>query len=210
MIKRISKVISRGAEAILIKRKNSLVKSRVKKRYRHPSLDKKIRKRRTRREARILQKVFNLVNVPKVLNVKEYEIEMEFLKGKLLSKYLESLNEKKRKEVAYKIGKNIAMLHSKNIIHGDLTTSNMILVKKDKEEVFFIDFGLAFHSERIEDKAVDIYLFKQALNSKHFSISDIFFKHCVESYIKNYSKAEKILERLKIVEKRGRYKRRNK
>ncbi len=128
---------------------------------------------------------------------------MDFIKGKKLSEWLEKINENEREEIAKEIGKNIAKLHNANIIHNDLTTSNMILKNK---KVFFIDFGLAFHSSRVEDKAVDIYLFLQALKSKHFSIFDKFSKKVLDEYFKNVEEAEKIKKQLKKVEERGRYK----
>ncbi|RLF35074.1 MAG: Kae1-associated kinase Bud32 [Thermoplasmata archaeon] len=197
------KIIAQGAEAILIKKQGTLVKNRIKKSYRHPFLDTKIRRRRTKKEARIMKKVANIIAVPKIKKVGEEKIEMGFLEGKLLSKYLDKFNNKKQKQIAEKIAESVANLHKANIIHGDLTTSNMIL--KDNK-VYFIDFGLAFHSARIEDKAVDIHLLKQALESKHFRIADKFFKWFVKEYSK-YDEGKGILSRLTKVELRGRYKR---
>jgi len=197
------KIIARGAEAVLLKNKDFLIKKRVKKGYRHPLLDKTIRKRRTKREARILNKILDIVSVPKVKRVEEYTIEMSFLDGKLLSNDLNSFKTKKQTDIAKKLGEEVGKLHEINIIHGDLTTSNMIL-KNNK--IFLFDFGLAFHSTKIEDRAVDIHLLKEALNSKHFKISEKFFKEFTKSYTK-YPKGKEVLSRLEEVEKRGRYKR---
>lgn len=72
-------IIQRGAEAVLIKRGDLVLKKRVVKGYRFPDLDKVIRKRRTRREAKLLAKVDGLINVPVVKEVSEFEIEMEFV-----------------------------------------------------------------------------------------------------------------------------------
>ncbi|MBS3081831.1 Kae1-associated serine/threonine protein kinase, partial [Candidatus Pacearchaeota archaeon] len=162
------KVIARGAEAIITLKNNIVTKNRIEKSYRYPDLDKKIRKLRTRSESKILQKASKIVNVPKVINVdeKNTKIELEYIEGKRLSEYLEKTNYKKMSE---KIGKGLAKLHDNNIIHGDLTTSNLILNEK-KNKVYFIDFGLGFHSPRIEDKAVDLHLIKQALEAKHPTI----------------------------------------
>ena len=100
------------------------------------------------------------------------------------------------------IGEKIAVLHNNHIIHGDLTTSNMIF----NEEVYFIDFGLSFFSHKIEDKAVDLHLLKQALESKHYKIWEKAFKTALETYKKNAENSDEILKRLEKVEKRGRYK----
>ena len=120
------KIICQGAEAILIKKGNILLKRRVKKGYRIPELDEKLRKRRTKREVKLLEKARKLIQVPKILKVddKAKEIDMEFISGEKLSESLDDL--KNWKEVCFMIGENIARLHDAGIIHGDLTTSNMI------------------------------------------------------------------------------------
>jgi len=101
-------------------------------------------------------------------------------------------------EMCKLIGKELLKMHKANIIHGDLTTSNMILRGK---EVVLIDFGLAQYSERVEDKAVDIHLFKECLKSKHFDIWLSCWKHFLQYY-----KSKDILKRLEVVERRGKYK----
>ncbi|MEK6860716.1 MAG: KEOPS complex kinase/ATPase Bud32 [Nanoarchaeota archaeon] len=196
-------VLGRGAEAIIYLDRNKVIKKRIKKNYRLDEIDNKLRNNRTRREAKLFEKAGN--NVPKILNVdeKNYEIEMEYVEGKLLRDILNNLDEEKRKEIMIKIGKIIADLHSKDIIHGDLTTSNMIL---KKDEVYFIDFGLGFISRRDEDKAVDLRLLKQALESTHFEIKDECFNYVLVGY-KKYDGFDNIINRLQKVEKRGRYKR---
>ena len=193
----------KGAEAIITLKNNIVTKNRIEKSYRYPDLDKKIRKLRTRSESKILQKASKIVNVPKVINVdeKNTKIELEYIEGKRLSEYLEKTNYKKMSE---KIGKGLAKLHDNNIIHGDLTTSNLILNEK-KNKVYFIDFGLGFHSPRIEDKAVDLHLIKQALEAKHPTIHEGAFKSVIEGYQKSKS-AKRTIEQLEKVEKRGRYK----
>ena len=100
-----------------------------------------------------------------------------------------------------KVGEQTAKLHQNSIIHGDLTTSNMIL--KDSQ-IFLIDFGLGFISAKIEDKAVDIHLIKQALEAKHFQNHEELFQNFLKGY--KWKDSKKVIERLKVVEKRGRYK----
>ena len=100
------------------------------------------------------------------------------------------------------IGKNIAKLHDSNIIHGDLTTSNMIYSNKI---LYFIDFGLGFESARIEDKAVDLYLIKQALEAKHFKNFRAYFSTVLKGY-KLSKNASSVLKQLEKVHMRGRYK----
>lgn len=245
------KILASGAEANIIQKGDLIIKDRINKKYRHPVLDKKIIKQRTKAEAKLLDKAHKLINSPLPKNLEEInrasskspitKIEMPFIKGKKLSENLESLN---WKELCKQIGNKIAILHDNNIIHGDLTTSNMILEEdttfddfspnkinqlkqnqkeklqinnkvtdeaereeasnKKQGEVIFLDFGLGFTSERFEDKAVDLHLIKQALEAKHFTVH----KEAEKIILDNYNSKDKIkiLEQLKKVELRGRYK----
>ena len=104
---------------------------------------------------------------------------------------------------AKKIGEYVAKMHNDGIVHGDLTTSNMI---ESKDEIYFIDFGLSFFSEKFEDKAVDLHLLKEALESKHYKIADKSFKEIISNYKKHAKDSKEIIERLKQVEARGRNK----
>jgi len=198
------KIIAQGAEAKirLDSSRNLIIKDRISKSYRHPELDKKIRKRRTKSETKLLEKASKIINSPSPKESKEFDkIKMPFIKGKKLSEYLDKFQLKEQKRICREIGESIAKLHKEDIIHGDLTTSNMIL----KNKVFFIDFGLGYISRKIEDKAVDLHLLKQALEAKHFENWEILLKEIFKEYKKNYSEAKKIFERLKAVERRGRY-----
>ena len=198
------KIIQRGAEAVLIEKGSLVLKRRVKKGYRLKELDEKLRARRTRGEAKLLEKARKIIDVPKVVRVDEKtkEIDMEFISGRKLSENLDEL--KDWKEVCEKIGENIAKLHDLNIIHGDLTTSNMIYVEKE-EKVYFIDFGLGYGNGKTEDKAVDLHLIKQALEAKHFEKWEEYFKAVLKGY-RISENAQETLKRLEKVERRGRYK----
>jgi len=203
------KVLGSGAEATVYLDDDSsgshkiVDKERLKKNYRHPDIDFELRKSRTRKEAKILKALEQYGFATKIKEQKEYNIFMEYIDGIQLKRLLD-----KNPELAFMIGKNLTIMHDKDIIHGDLTTSNMILVKKDSlpksSKLFFIDFGLSFNSIKIEDKAVDIHLFKQALESKHFRVYDKAYKYFLKGYTPEGKK--EILERLEVVEQRGRYK----
>lgn len=199
-----SKIISQGAEAVIILKDNLIVKDRIKKSYRIKELDEKIRKQRTRAEKKLLEKATKIINAPDPFPIKEFDkIEMLFIKGKKLAESLDSFSINKQKLICNKIGQEIAKLHDAEIIHGDLTTSNMILTKEGK--IFLIDFGLGYISNKIEDKAVDLHLLKQALEAKHFKNWKILFEGLEKGY-KDSRESKKVLERLVAVEKRGRYK----
>ena len=196
-------ILAQGAEALIIKSGKTIIKRRIKKNYRLEVLDERLRKSRTKSEAKIIDKLSKRINVPEIIKVDERtkEIIMEFIDGIKISESLDSFSLAKQKKICGQIGKELGKIHDENLIHGDLTTSNMIL---KENRVYFIDFGLGFHSSRIEDKAVDLHLFKQALESKHFKNAEILFKE----FLKGYSSKEKsrVLEQFKKVESRGRYK----
>jgi TP53 regulating kinase-like protein len=226
------KLIFQGAEAKIFLDNNKIIKERVSKGYRIKELDERLRKQRTKREANLLKKAEEVINVPKVLKQDYFSLEIEYINGERLSETLNNHNKKEQIKIIKQIGEQIGKIHDQNIIHGDLTTSNTILVyNKDKAsnkrslltnkkgdasqldnnaeqqsnfKVYFIDFGLGFVSLRVEDKAVDLHLIKQALEAKHFQNSNLLFKGLLKAY-KPQAKA-KILEQLKKVESRGRYK----
>lgn len=193
-----SQILTKGAEAIISLKNNQITKHRIKKSYRISILDERLRFRRTKSEAKIIEKLKNILSVPKIIKVDKENIIMEYVEGKRLSDSLEKLD---YKEICKQLGQTLTKLHNQNIIHGDLTTSNMIYNNK---QAYLIDFGLGFHSSKIEDKAVDLHLLQQALNAKHFSIADECFKIILENY--KPEKHEEIIKRIKVIELRGRYK----
>ena len=196
--------LSRGAEAILYLNKDKVVKKRISKGYRIKEIDNLLRKLRTRSEGKILGKVN--IDKPKIYSVdeKNMEIEMDFIDGNVLRDILNDMEKSEQINVCLLIGENIGKMHSQDIVHGDLTTSNFI--HKDGK-AYFIDFGLSFFSKKVEDKAVDLRLLKQGLDAKHYHCS----RECFDAILEGYKKGNKdfkfVIERLNKVELRGRHKR---
>ncbi|MHA1410159.1 MAG: KEOPS complex kinase/ATPase Bud32 [Candidatus Odinarchaeia archaeon] len=204
-------LIAKGAEAYLYREQwngyDVIRKKRIRKTYRHPALDMKIRKRRTIIEARVMNEARAVgVPTPIVLNVdlKETTIIYEFIEGIKVKQVLDKLPEKNREKINQEIGAMIGGLHKNNLIHGDLTTSNMIITPKGN--IYLIDFGLSLHSSNIEDKGVDLHLLKRALESTHYTNADKSYKQIIKGYIKSYGKeALNVVKRVSLIEKRGRY-----
>lgn len=181
-----------GAEATVTVKEN-VEKDRKEKEYRHPELDERIRKERNKKETSILDKARQKgVNVPQVLESSETTFQMEKIEGKVLKQAIDE-----RKELAGKLAEQVARLHSADIIHGDLTTSNAIF---SDEKVYLIDFGLSFHSDRVEDKAVDIHLLKQVFNTSHAADLWQVFE---EKYREKGN--EEVVEKVPEIEERARY-----
>ena len=71
----------------------------------------------------------------------------------------------------------------------------------------FIDFGLTSFSDKVEDKAVDLFLLDRALESKHYQVYPGLFYQIISNYKSEFpEEAEKVLKRLEEVKKRGRHK----
>ncbi len=201
------KLIKKGAEADIYLTtwdgKNSILKIRKKKDYRNPTLDKKIREQRTLRESGIICDVKSFgVRSPLIyfVDTKLCSIYMQQIKGILVR----DLPNKKIVESCGRIGEIVGQLHKNGIMHGDLTTSNFI-VSKDK--VFLIDFGLAQKTDKIEDHAIDLRLFKEILNSAHVDIMEGSWTGFLNGYrrIVGRSRENRILSQVAIIERRGRY-----
>jgi TP53 regulating kinase-like protein len=197
-------IIQRGAEAIIYLRQGKVVKERIPKGYRIPELDRKIRKGRTRGEHKLMERARNEgVKVPVTGIEGDFSLVMDRLEGDRLKDLLNSMERKERTEVCGKIGKMVAELHSGGIMHGDLTTSNMIL---SNGEVYLIDFGLGKFSEKVEDQAVDLFLLYEALKSTHFLFLEECWKGILKSYSRGYGRAKEVAKRIEKIKKRRRYK----
>ncbi len=197
-----SRIIGNGAEAVVTLSDDLVTKTRLKKSYRIKEIDDRITKLRTRAEVKLINRASSVVNVPKIVSFSEKDkvIVMSYVDGEKLSDILSSNNNSLI--VAKIIGESVSKLHDNSIIHGDLTTSNMILDKDNN--LFFVDFGLSFYSEKLEDKAVDIHLFKEALEAKHYERYNQLWVAFLSGY-KNSKNYLKVLEQLRKVELRGRY-----
>jgi TP53 regulating kinase-like protein len=194
--------IGDGAEAIIYRQGITAIKTRLRKGYRIKEIDERLRKTRTRREAKLTGKIARLGFGPALIGSDEttMKLQLEFLDG---SKLRDVLCKKNQKRLSSQIGERVAELHNNGIIHSDLTTSNMMLVDG---RLYLIDFGLSYESSKAEDKAVDLHLLRQALESKHHELWEQAFKEILTSYKRHAKDSETIIQRLDAVEKRGRNK----
>ena len=193
------KEIARGAEAILYEDGDTVVKYREKKGYRIDEIDSPLRKSRTKREFSILKRcAYAGISVPKPIKISKEgdKLFMERIDGKQLDCVFSAAD-------TVELGEIVAEMHKLGVIHGDLTTANMI---KKENKVFLIDFGLGFYSRKSEDRATDLFLFKNALKSRHPSG----FKEAYPSFLSSYEKRigkefKEIDTHLKDIENRRRY-----
>jgi TP53 regulating kinase-like protein len=203
------KIIYQGAEAKIYKTKymgfNVIKKKRIKKSYRIKNIDERLISYRTKGEAKLMMEARNYgVSVPTIFDVdiEKGIITMDYIAGKRIKDILNELNEKERAVLCKKIGKNIAKFHNNDIIHGDITTSNMILLG---DKIHFIDFGLGEKNAEIEAKGVDLHVLMEAILSTHSKYSD-YFDYVLEGYKKELKDdANLIIKKIEEIVKRGRY-----
>ncbi|NJE42082.1 Kae1-associated kinase Bud32 [Thermococcus sp. GR6] len=188
-----------------------IIKHRIPKRYRIKEIDEGLRKERTVREARVLHKAKEFgVNCPYVYEVdlRDMKIVMEFIDGERLKELLESVPMEERLNLCREIGRQVGKLHEAGIVHGDLTTSNMIL---RHGKVYLIDFGLADFDPTLEAQGVDLHLLKRAMESTHYTWFEKGFEAVLEGYaeVRGREKAEELKAKIEEIESRGRYRERS-
>lgn len=200
-----------GAEAILVKDNwlgfNVIKKIRIPKKYRIPQIDQELRNSRTISESRLIIEAKKIgVRTPYVyeIDIPNTTIIMEEIEGELVKKILkQQIAIKEKQELVNEIGQQVGKLHSNDIIHGDLTTSN--IMSDTEKKITFIDFGLGKISKAIEDKAVDILLMKKCFMSTHTEISKELFESFQMGYYITMKNAKSVLRRAVKVEARGRH-----
>jgi TP53 regulating kinase-like protein len=201
----------RGAESRLYQRNwfdfEALYKVRLPKSYRVDELDTHFRKQRTIYEARILSRAKKAgVRVPIIyeIDLQNATIVMELIQGEIMKTYFPKIKKKEMLDLSYQIGYNIGLLHKEGIVHGDLTTSNIIKIL-NKNQLAFIDFGLGYISDKLEDFGIDLYLLERAIRNSHHDFFNDIWKKVLEGYYKTSPYKDKIKDKLLEIASRGRY-----
>ncbi|EFY92854.1 serine/threonine-protein kinase bud32 [Metarhizium acridum] len=223
-------LITQGAEGRLYKTTYlrpdvpCALKYRPPKPWRHPILDQRLTKHRILSEARILAKCRrDGVRVPAVYAIDESAgwLMLEWIQGtpvrvnineRLGSRTDGIENDARLKDLMRRIGVAIGNMHRVGIVHGDLTTSNMMLrppsdsadqVDALSGEIVIIDLGLASGSIHEEDRAVDLYVLERAFGSTH-PRAECVFGELLDAYRGCFKQAATVLKKLEDVRMRGR------
>ncbi|KAL6739607.1 hypothetical protein Aduo_013041 [Ancylostoma duodenale] len=195
----------------------AIMKERFVKKYRHSILDQRLNKARMRNELKGIVKAQELgISTPAVYFVDSHsnKIIMQRIDGCTANHWIESRREKEgdseqflADNIAFgkALGEAIARMHLGNLVHGDLTTSNVILTDSDFERPIFIDFGLASLGKVLpEDKGVDLYVLERAMISTHIN-SEKMFESVLEGYRGfNAKQGDAVIKKLDEIRMRGR------
>lgn len=200
-------ILKRGAEAVIRRSdwhgRDAVFKERVAKGYRNPELDAELRRARTKKEALLMAEARKLgVRIPKIydIDMPAATLVMEYVPGELAKDVLQDSEARNGK--ARLIGETAGKLHSGDLVHGDLTTSNMIFADGG---LAVIDFGLGEKTREAERKGVDLHLLKEAVDSAHSEFPAL-FDHIKSGYLAAYPDGgDTVLRVLEDIESRGRY-----
>lgn len=215
-------LVNQGAEAKLYRGlyfgKKAIVKERFLKKYRHEHLDGLLTKERMKAEARAIVRCKSCgIRTPSLylVDFNRRIIVMEYFEYSITAKdFIETISSTDiLDEFSLNLGKTLGIMHQNNIIHGDLTSSNVLVVNKNNVNVFtelkdvdlvLIDFGLAQVEQSAEDKGVDLYVLERALLSTH-SVAEKMFIKILQGYQQSYKKGSKeVVCKLDEVRLRGR------
>ncbi|WP_135365663.1 bifunctional N(6)-L-threonylcarbamoyladenine synthase/serine/threonine protein kinase [Halosimplex halophilum] len=207
-----------GAEATVSIEGDRVVKRRVPRSYRHPALDERLRRERTRVEARLTSEARRCgVPTPLVLDVDTAESTIVFQRvGD------RDLDAGLTAERARAVGRHLATVHDAGFVHGDPTTRNVRVGASDGasgdaaggpgdgddatggDRVFLVDFGLGYHTGHEEDHAMDLHVFAQSLAGTADD-ADRLQAAAEDAYRATSERGETVLDRLRAIEGRGRY-----
>ncbi len=203
------KILYQGAEAKIVLTeylgRKAVQKRRLHKRYRIKEIDEQLISLRTKEEAKLMAAARKQgVSVPIIYDVdlKNGVITMEYLEGSRVKDIFNLLGDDERRDLCYRIGESIAKLHNGDIIHGDITTSNMILYE---DRLYFIDFGLGEINSEVEAKGVDLHVLMEAIASTHAKYTG-YFTYVIEGYQNIYhGDVKAIKSKMEEIIRRGRY-----
>lgn len=206
------RLFAQGAESRLweaqLAGRPAIVKQRFSKQYRHPTLDRKLTAARLKQEVRGMvraRKMGALTPVLYAVDLLDATISMEKVAGSTVKALLHSgsLAGKDLERVLRQIGEAVAVLHDGGMVHGDLTTSNLMVRSRDNALVV-LDFGLSTTSAIPEDKGVDLYVLERAFKSAHSADGDGLFEVVLAAYKKKSRQWNSTLNKFSEVRMRGR------
>lgn len=181
----------------------AVYKVRLPKAYRHPELDAVIRAERTRSEALLLHEAARAgVRVPRVLDVDlpQATLTLEAIEGKRLRERIDE-DPARAPALCREFGRLIGQLHRAGLVHGDLTTANVLV---QPTGLVLLDFGLASRATDVEERGVDLHLAERTITSSHPGHEEL-TEAVRAGYAEVAEDAARVFERVGEIRGRGRY-----
>ncbi|MGA9840234.1 MAG: KEOPS complex kinase/ATPase Bud32 [Thermoplasmata archaeon] len=206
--------VSRGAEATLRAVEwmglPALLKERGAKSYRPKALDDRLRRERTRTEARLLVDARRLgVRTPLLYDVDlpKHRLILEQLPGPTLKELLEdpALAPEVLSDAVRRMGEGLGKLHAGGIAHGDLTSSNVLYPDGATGAPAFLDLSMGSRSPGVEELGIDLHLVEEDLKALHPK-AEALVRAFLEGYASgNPAGAKDVRARAKAIRGRVRY-----
>jgi TP53 regulating kinase and related kinases len=202
----------KGAEAELLLSNvdswKTVVKRRIRKGYRHESLDDSIRRERTITEAFALHGAKAAgVKVPSIIGIEPETntILMTHIDGMVARDSIDGMSIAEATKLFKLIGAQIGLLHSAGIVHGDLTTSNIIVTPSGAP--FIVDFGMSKRSTDPEDRGIDLHLLQRSISTSHLKDPSKLVRALASGYEETAGRGilESSLKKAREIARRGRY-----
>jgi len=191
----------------------AIAKHRFSKKYRHPDLDKQLTKDRHKAEVRAIMRCKMIgVRTPTLYlaDTESSTIIMENVKDSITARdHINKLIKEEKIDnllsTCKLIGSVVAKLHKSGVIHGDITTSNILVLENgENTDIVMIDFGLSFMEGTPEDKGVDLYVLERAFLSTHPNTEHL-FAQILASYKASLGKeSNEVIKKFEEIRMRGR------
>jgi TP53 regulating kinase-like protein len=200
-----------GAESIILRVRQCgqplIIKTRLAKPYLLEEIDVALRRSRTIRECRMLTFVRTLgVPTPAVYSIDlfNYSITMDFIEGRQLKSIVSEESLEYSEGLFERFGRMIGLMHNGGVVHGDPTTSNVIVDNQD--DTWLVDFGLAEWNADLEMKGVDLHLIRRALETTHWAYQERLLDRVLQGYSAVVGEeAKETISRMEEISERGRY-----
>ncbi len=204
-------LLALGAESKIVKvrraGKEFVLKIRPQKPYLIPEIAQFLRSSRISRESKMLTLVRTFgIPTPTIysIDLENCTIMMDFIEGSTLKETANTVKNEELIHLCNTFGQLIGQLHQGNVVHGDPTTSNVIVDNDSK--LWLIDFGLADFNATVEMKGVDLHLIRRALETTHWDKQNLMLEAIMEGYVGVIgADADVIITRMKEIRERGRY-----
>lgn len=200
-----------GAESVIFRvsrwGRQLVLKWRQTKPYLLKEIDSQLNKTRTSRECKMLTVARSLgVPTPTVYSVDllNHTILMDYIEGIQFKQLANTLSSNRLTEICHQFGHLIAVLHRGDMVHGDPTTSNLIVDSKSK--LWIVDFGLSEMNATTEMKGVDLHLIRRALETTHWDLEETMLEATLDGYLDTLGDdANDAISRMSEIRERGRY-----